>query len=62
MSKRQRVECACRVRKAQVLLLKSPGPMMFELILDVINDFRQLRDVHTESAIVGASSLVLKVQ
>jgi hypothetical protein len=27
MSKRQRVECSCRFRNAQILLLKSSGPM-----------------------------------
>jgi hypothetical protein len=40
------------LQKRKVLLLKSSGPMMFDLILDVVNGFWQLRDAHTESAIV----------
>ena len=39
MSKRQRVECSCPLQKREVLLLKSPRPMMFDLILDVMNGF-----------------------
>jgi hypothetical protein len=39
------------LQKRQVLLLKSSGPMMFDLILDAINGFCQLRDADTESAI-----------
>ena len=38
MSKRQRVECSCRLRNARSLW-KSSGPMMFDLILDVMNGF-----------------------
>jgi hypothetical protein len=49
MSKRQRVECSCRMplQKRQVFPLKSSGPMMFDLILDGMNGFWQLRDAHT---------------
>jgi hypothetical protein len=49
MSKRQRVECSCR--------LETPGTPVEKfvrwcsLVLDVINGFCQLRDAHTESAI-----------
>jgi hypothetical protein len=39
------------LQKRQVFLLKSSGPMMFDLILDGMNGFWQLRDAHTESAI-----------
>ena len=39
------------LQKRQVLLLKSSDPMMFDLILDVINGLSQLRDAHTGSAI-----------
>ena len=62
------------LQKRQVFLLKSSGPMMFDLILDGMNGFWPLRDAHTESAItllpakvvpgynIGARSLVLKIQ
>ena len=39
------------LQKRQVFLLKSSGPMTFDLILDGMNGFRQLRDAHAESAI-----------
>jgi hypothetical protein len=39
------------LQKRQVFLLKSSGPMMFDLILDGMNGFWQLRGAHTESAI-----------
>jgi len=39
------------LQKRQVFPLKSSGPMMFDLILDVMNGFWPLRDAHTESAI-----------
>jgi hypothetical protein len=39
------------LHKRQALLLKSSGPMMFDLILDGMSGFWQLRDAHTESAI-----------
>jgi hypothetical protein len=38
------------LQKRSVNLLKSSGPMMLDLILDVMNGFWQLRDAHTESA------------
>ena len=38
------------LQKRQVFLLKSSGPMMFDLILDVMNGFWQLGDAHTQSA------------
>jgi hypothetical protein len=46
------------LQKRQVLLLKSSGPMMFDLILDVMNGFWQLRDTRTESAITLLSAKV----
>jgi len=39
------------LQKRYVFLFKSSGPMVFDLILDVMNGFRQLGDAHTESAI-----------
>jgi hypothetical protein len=39
------------LQKRQVFLWKCSGPMMFDLILDVMNGFWQLRDPHPESAI-----------
>src|SRR5271165_1424255 len=39
------------LQKRYVFLLKSSGPMVFDLILDVMNGFWQLGDAHTESAI-----------
>jgi hypothetical protein len=39
------------LQKRQVFLLKSSAPMMFDLIMDGMNGFWQLRDAHTESAI-----------
>src|SRR5271165_1872036 len=39
------------LQERYVFLLKSSGPMVFDLILDVMNGFWQLRDAHTESAI-----------
>ena len=38
-------------QKCQVILSKGSAPIMVDLVLDVINGFRQLRDAHTESAI-----------
>ena len=40
-----------QLQKRQLFLLKSSGPMIFDLILDVMNGFWQLRDAHPESAI-----------
>ena len=45
------VETEPRLQKRQVFLWKSPGPMMFDLILDVMNGFWQLRDAHTQNAV-----------
>ena len=39
------------LQKRQVFLWKSSGPMMFDLILDGMNGFWQLRDAHTENAL-----------
>src|SRR5271165_2390372 len=39
------------LQKRYVFLLKSSNPMVFDLILDVMNGFWQLGDAHTESAI-----------
>ena len=45
------VETEPRLQKRQVFLWKSSGPMMFDLILDVMNGFWQLRDAHTQNAV-----------
>jgi hypothetical protein len=39
------------LQKHQVLLLESSGPMMFDLIPDVINGFCQLRDAHSDGVV-----------
>src|ERR1700722_5994434 len=39
------------LQKHQGLLLKSSGPVIFDLILDVMNGFWSLQDAHTKSAI-----------
>ncbi len=49
------------LQKRQVFLLKSSGPMMFDLILDVMNGFWQLRDAHTESAITLLPAKVVQL-
>ena len=49
------------LQKRQVFLLKSSGPMMFDLILDVMNSFWQLRDAHTESAITLLPAKVVQL-
>ena len=59
MSKRQRV--VLPLQKRQVFLLKSSAPMMFDLILDVMNGFLQLRDPHTESAIALLPAKVVQL-
>jgi hypothetical protein len=47
------------LQKRQLFLWKSSGPMMFDLILDGMNGFWQLRDAHTESAITLLSAKVV---
>jgi len=49
------------LQKRQVFLLKSSGPMMFDLILDGMNGFRQLRDAHAESAITLLPAKVVQL-
>ena len=49
------------LQKRQVFLLKSSGPMMFDLILDVMNGFWQLRAAHTESAITPLPAKVVQL-
>jgi hypothetical protein len=49
------------LQKRQVFPLKSSGPMMFDLILDVMNGFWQLREAHTESAISLLSVKVVQL-
>jgi hypothetical protein len=49
------------LQKRQVFLLKSSAPMMFDLILDVVNGFLQLRDPHTESAIALLPAKVVQL-
>ena len=49
------------LQKRQVFLLKSSGPMMFDLILDVMNGFWQLRDAHTESAVTLLPAKVVQL-
>ena len=55
------VETEPRLQKRQVFLWKSSGPMMFDLILDVMNGFWQLRDAHTESAITLLPAKVVQL-
>jgi hypothetical protein len=50
-----------RFRNARFFLLKSSAPMMFDLILDVMNGFWQLRDPHTESAITLSPAKVVQL-
>jgi hypothetical protein len=45
----------------QVILLKSSGPMMFDLILDVMNGFWQLGDAHTASPITLLPTRVVQL-
>jgi len=47
--------------KRYVFLLKSSGPMVFDLILDVMNGFWQLGDAHTESAITLLPTKVVQL-
>jgi hypothetical protein len=49
------------LQKRQVFLWKSSGPMMFDLILDGMNGFRQLRDAHAESAITLLPAKVVQL-
>jgi hypothetical protein len=49
------------LQKRQVLLLKSSGPVMFDLILDAINGFCRLREAHTESAITLLPAKVVQL-
>ena len=49
------------LQKRQVFLWKSSAPMMFDLILDVMNGFWQLRDAHTESAITLLPARVVQL-
>ena len=49
------------LQKRQVFPLKSSGPMMFDLILDVMNGFWPLRDAHTESAITLLPAKVVQL-
>ena len=49
------------LQKRQVFLWKSSGPMMFDLILDGMNGFWQLRDAHTESAITLLPAKVVQL-
>ncbi len=49
------------LQKRQVFLWKSSGPMMFDLILDVMNGFWQLRDAHTENAITLLPAKVVQL-
>jgi hypothetical protein len=49
------------LQKRQVFPLKSSGPMMFDLILDVMNGFWQRRDAHTESAITLLPAKVVQL-
>jgi hypothetical protein len=49
------------LQKRQVFLMKSSGPMMFDLILDGMNGFWQLRDAHTESAITLLPAKVVQL-
>ena len=55
------VETEPRLQKRQVFLWKSSGPMMFDLILDGMNGFWQLRDAHTESAITLLPAKVVQL-
>src|SRR5271165_180453 len=49
------------LQKRYVFLLKSSGPMVFDLILDVMNGFWQLGDAHTESAITLLPTKVVQL-
>ena len=49
------------LQRRQVFLWKSSGPMMFDLILDGMNGFWQLRDAHTESAITLLPAKVVQL-
>jgi len=49
------------LQKRQVFLWKSSVPMTFDLILDVMNGFWQLRDAHTESAITLLPAKVVQL-
>jgi len=49
------------LQKRQVFLWKSSGPMMFDLILDVMNGFWQLGDAHSESAITLLPAKVVQL-
>ena len=49
------------LQKRHLFLWKSSGPMMFDLILDAMNGFWQLRDAHTESAITLLPAKVVQL-
>ena len=43
--------CAVFLEEGQILFLKGSRPMMFELLLDVIDRFLKLRDTNAERTI-----------
>ncbi len=61
MSKRQRVECSCRFRNAGTPVEKFRSDDV-RPVLDAINGFCQLRDVHTEGAITLLPAKVAVVE
>jgi hypothetical protein len=55
-----RVADTCTIFAPKVFLLKGSGPMIFYLILDVMNGFWQLGDAHAENAITLLSTKVVQ--